>query len=101
MSQYFVMVPADEALKPMFQLRLHQSLVSGLFGAVGISDSGVIDAEDADQLERWADHVCDNPTGQRAAIARMIANAIRAGNGLEVKPEPATAVGTFWDAVSA
>lgn len=64
--------PDDPELEGMFRLELHSAVFSALVESGAITD-GMFDAE---QLERWAD-TCENPAGQRAAMARAIAQLRR------------------------
>jgi hypothetical protein len=67
-----ILRPDDPELEGMFRLELHSAVFSALVEAGAITN-GMFDAE---QLERWAD-TCENPTGQRAAMARAIAQLRR------------------------
>lgn len=96
-----ILSPLDPALAPMLTLQLHGSLVSGLQAATGVSFAGpTLDADAAEQLDAWANS-SDNPTGQRADLARAIAGLIRAGNGANVGELPSNAPRGFWEVVSA
>ena len=64
--------PDHPELRDMFNLELHEAVFEALVEAGAVTD-GLFDAE---QLETWADG-CDNPTGQRAAMARVIAQLRR------------------------
>jgi hypothetical protein len=64
--------PDDPELRDMFHLELHEAVFEALVEA-GAVTSGLFDA---DRLESWADG-CDNPAGQRAAMARAIAQLRR------------------------
>lgn len=91
-------------LRGMFSLQLHESVLSGLArnANLPVSSTGLahsLSMEHAGRLERWAD-ACDNPTGQRAFLARAIAALIRVGDGIVVFPTPAAASGGFWEAAS-
>jgi hypothetical protein len=64
--------PDDPVLRDMFSLDLHEAVFDALVEAGAITDA----LFDSEQLEAWADG-CDNPTGQRAALARAIAQLRR------------------------
>lgn len=84
------------AAEGMFVLELHESLWEGLItaGAVvrGVTE---ITAYSAALLDRWADG-CENPSGQRANLARGIAR-LAAVSPLAVDVPAPAAGGTFWD----
>lgn len=64
--------PDDPQLRDMFRLEVHDAIFEAL-----IEDGAIVDGLlDPDPLERWADS-CDNPKGQRAAMARAIAQLRR------------------------
>jgi hypothetical protein len=66
--------PADPRLEAMVGLELHESVFQAL-----VDDGVITDGHfDPDQLEGWAAG-CENPTGQRASLARAIAQLRRLG----------------------
>lgn len=67
-----ILRPDDPQLDGLFHLELHPSVFQALVEAGAITNA-VFDAE---QLEAWADG-CENPTGQRASMARAIAQLRR------------------------
>lgn len=75
-------------------LALHPSLFRGLCDAVGLETTSFGGAE-ADSLDAWAIG-CDNPSGQRADLARSIAALVRVSGTLAVR-EPAPRGGGFWE----
>ena len=64
--------PDDPQQRDMFRLEVHDAIFEALIEEGAIVD-GFLDPE---QLESWADG-CDNPGGQRAAMARAIAQLRR------------------------
>jgi hypothetical protein len=70
--------PRDPGARELFALELHPSIFDALIEAGAITDGFL----DPDALEAWADR-CDNPMGQRAAMARAIAQ-LRRISALEV-----------------
>jgi hypothetical protein len=64
--------PDDPVLKDMFSLELHETVFDALVEAGAITNA----LFDSEQLEAWAAG-CENPTGQRAAMARAIAQLRR------------------------
>lgn len=93
-------VPIAEPLRQGVSLTVHESITAGLERESGVTIAGTLSTEDGRLLGDWADNVCDNPSGQRADIARAIAAIVRAGNGARVVTAEPMAGGTFWDAVS-
>ncbi len=64
--------PDDPLLRDMFRLELHDAVFDAL-----VEEGAIVDGFlDPGQLESWADG-CDNPEGQRAAMARAIAQLRR------------------------
>jgi len=62
------LTPDDPRLEAMVGLELHESVFQAL-----VDDGAIVDGYlDPDHLEAWAD-TCDNPRGQRATLARAIA----------------------------
>lgn len=78
----------------LLSLSLHPSLWVGLASAASLRAE--VGPAEAARLNDWADNVCDNPAGQRAALARAVA-ALAAVEPLRVQPGPPTARG-FWEA---
>ena len=64
--------PDDPELRDMFHLELHEAVFEALVEAGAITNA----LFDSEQLEAWA-AACDNPVGQRAAMARAIAQLRR------------------------
>jgi hypothetical protein len=64
--------PTDAQLSGLFRLELHEAVFDALVEGGAVTDGYL----DADRLEAWADR-CENPTGQRAAMARAIAQLRR------------------------
>ena len=64
--------PQDPGLRELFRLELHGEVFDALVEAGAIVDGHL----EAAQLEAWADG-CENPDGQRAAMARAIAQLRR------------------------
>lgn len=64
--------PDDPSLRDLFRLEVHPSVFDALVEAGAITD-GMFDPA---RLEAWAD-TSDNPAGQRAAMARAIAQLRR------------------------
>lgn len=67
-----ILRPDDPKLEGLFQLELHPSVFQALVEAGAITNA----VFDPDTLEAWADG-CENPTGQRASMARAIAQLRR------------------------
>jgi hypothetical protein len=68
------LAPDDTRLEPMVGLELHESVFQAL-----VDDGAIVDGYlDPVHLEAWAD-TCDNPRGQRASLARAIAQLRRLG----------------------
>jgi hypothetical protein len=67
-------LPEDPSLAGMFRLDVHESVFEQLVEEGAIVD-GYLDPE---HLETWAER-CDNPDGQRATMARAIAQLRRLG----------------------
>jgi len=64
--------PEHPELRGLFRLEVHDAVFDAL-----VEEGAIVDAYlDPETLERWADH-CDNPTGQRASMARAIAQLRR------------------------
>lgn len=94
----FLLSPQDPSLAQSLTLRLHESLVAGL-RSTGALHGDRLSTSDAAALTAWA-NTCDNPSGQRAALARMVAGVALFGNGAVLTLEPVTAARTgFWGAV--
>jgi hypothetical protein len=91
--------PADPNLRSMLSLCLHESIVRGLRSAGALGDATQLTAGDAEQLLTWADS-CDNPHGQRAAAARLVANTVLVGGGAEVAVSAAGEPTGFWEAAA-
>lgn len=89
--------PESASTPALVVLQMHDSLWSGLRVATGIRD-GVLSHTDAGLLNTWADDVCDNPGGQRAALARAVASLIAVGGTLRVELETRKFSGDFWEA---
>jgi hypothetical protein len=64
--------PDDPLRRDMFHLEVHDAVFDALVEEGAIVD-GFLDPQ---QLESWADS-CENPEGQRAAMARAIAQLRR------------------------
>ena len=64
--------PREPEQRDMFRLEVHDAVFEALIEEGAIVD-GLLDPE---QLEGWADS-CDNPQGQRASMARAIAQLRR------------------------
>jgi hypothetical protein len=68
-------IPEDPALAGMFRFEVHPSVFDQL-----VEEGAIVDGYlDPAHLERWADG-CENPHGQRAAMARAIAQLRRLGS---------------------
>lgn len=86
--------------REMATLRIHSSLAVGLTDATAIEliPGRTLTTDDADRLMAWS-LSCDNPAGQRAALARMVSNLIVLGHGATL-----TAVSqhstSFWEATA-
>lgn len=83
----------------MLELRLHESLYKGLLQAAGLRNNQVLTDSESDRLERWAD-TCDNPSGQRAALARTLANLLRVSRLVVLREVPEHRPGGLWEAVA-
>lgn len=64
--------PADPAVADLFRLEVHEAAFDALVEAGAIRDGYL----EAPRLEAWADG-CEHPEGQRAALARAIAQLCR------------------------
>jgi hypothetical protein len=72
MADMVTLRPQEADLRDLFRLELHPTIFDALVEAGAITDGHL----DPDALEAWADR-CENPTGQRAAMARAIAQLRR------------------------
>lgn len=90
--------PASAAAVPVVLL-MHDSLWLGLRAATGI-DVDVLGHEHAGLLNSWADDVCDNPSGQRAALARAVASLITVAGMLAVTQETHPPPRGFWESTT-
>lgn len=88
--------PTTTAPVPVM-LMMHDSLWLGLRSATGINGD-VLGHEHAGLLNSWADDVCDNPSGQRAALARAVASLITVAGMLAVTQETPAPPRDFWEA---
>lgn len=79
---------------------LHDSLWRGLVEVTALGNVRDLGQRDAVTLDHWADALCDNPTGQRADLARSIAGLIRVSGGLTVVRLSGDPSGDFWSSVS-
>jgi hypothetical protein len=67
-------VPEDPSLAGMFRFDVHEVVFEQL-----VEEGAIVDGYlDPDHLETWAAQ-CDNPDGQRATMARAIAQLRRLG----------------------
>ena len=99
---YFILRPSDGDLREMLTLRIHRSFIAGLEKASGVAfgngEGKTLNRDDAARLDDWANSY-ENPTGQRADLARSIAGIVRAGGGATVGALPSNAPRGFWESV--
>jgi hypothetical protein len=96
---YVCVQPADPTLSEMLSVRVHASLIAGLRTRGALGSNERLSTLDAGQLLEWAER-CENPGGQRAAVARLLANVIVAGNGAVLVGADDIAGGGFWSSVA-
>lgn len=83
------------------QLRLHPSLVNGLWREAGIEGRSFVDVGDADKLDHWANEINEFPSGQKSNLARSLASLVRVFGSMSVSTKvESTPSGSFWDAVA-
>lgn len=98
-EDYYSVTLANPTLQPMLKMSLHRSLVEGMRGTGVLPMRANLTEEDATRLEVWSQH-CDNPGGQKAALARALAELIRVGDGVTLVAGTTPVTGNFWDAVA-
>lgn len=82
-----------------FEMRLHNSLWHGLTGASGIcADCQTISTAETDLLKSFAE-TCENPSGQKADLARSIAALAHVAGGSLNVARSTPAPTTFWATV--
>jgi hypothetical protein len=82
----------------MLGVVLHPSLWRGLCDAASLTPevTNTLTLEEATDLDHWANNVCDNPSGQRADLARSVAGLLRVTGSLQVIQNRSKS-GGFWE----
>lgn len=99
-SDEYVLKLDNPQLQDLLSMRIHGSVIDALREVGALPHSPLLTEDDAPGLRNWAAST-NNPSGQRAALARAIAELITVGNGarLERIVVPTHQVG-FWDTAS-
>lgn len=87
----FLLTLENPHLRDLLKMRIHRSIIYTLREAGALPESSMLTEDHVPGLKNWAAD-SPNPNGQRAALARAIAELITVGEGarLEIVVPPAT-----------
>lgn len=99
-SDEYVLILENGQLRDLLTMRIHGSVIEALRNVDALPDSSFLTEDAVPGLRNWAAN-SPNPNGQRAALARALAELIVVGGGarLEKITYPSRQP-NFWEASS-